>query len=138
MSNGYYGSDHDTYAALQHFGVKGMKWGVRRANRKVEKELTGPHGFVKLHNQQADHFNAGIEKINSNPKYQRNIDFDTPLGKRYLKEVNDLQAESVAKAIEDLGYNKRATGFKVTNDRDATDILTGAMGSRSRILTETR
>lgn len=46
MSMELYGSQHDGYAEVYHHGVKGMKWGVRRARREqaagtISKVLKG-------------------------------------------------------------------------------------------------
>lgn len=35
MSVELYGSHHDQYAEMYHYGVKGMKWGVRRKREKT-------------------------------------------------------------------------------------------------------
>jgi hypothetical protein len=80
---------------LEHFGVKGMHWGVRknpnnltRSERKHIQKATSTAGFIKVHNAAATRMNnGGIQAINNKSKY-KNMDFTKPsrLRDQYLAE----------------------------------------------------
>lgn len=90
--------------ALSHFGVKGMRWGVRKtedsaggssgpskkvvkAEKKWEKEAG--KSFFKDWNSAAKYMNkTGIQKINNKPEYKnKNMKFGTPLERKYHNEM---------------------------------------------------
>lgn len=90
--------------ALSHFGVKGMRWGVRKAEDssggssgpskkavKAEKKWEKEAGksFFKDWNNAAKYMNqTGIHKINNKPEYKnKNLKFGTPLERRYHNEM---------------------------------------------------
>lgn len=101
--------------ALAHFGVKGMKWGVRkekaaagnkRAQRQIAREdkrfsrkANSDIVAIKVYNEAVPHINKRIDAINSKPQY-KNADFtrDTPLRRRYYKEGQDAMIQELEKA----------------------------------------
>ncbi len=88
---------------LEHYGVKGMKWGVRRADKKWQKNIYSIKGFVDLHNNVADQMNNGLlEKLNSQPKYKKLDAVDnpnSPLSKQYYKEYESINAAASKRAV---------------------------------------
>jgi hypothetical protein len=85
---------------LEHHGTKGMKWGVRRAQKQAAKAENkwGRHAgstatFIKIHNAAADEMNSvHIDRINNMPKY-KNVD----LTKSKNKTLNDQYMNEYAK-----------------------------------------
>lgn len=79
---------------LEHHGIKGQKWGIRRfqnydgtltakGRRRLKKT------WVKSYNEASEHMNSAVEKINSkygNKDLGRN--FSTKAGQRYIKEID--------------------------------------------------
>lgn len=79
----------DESTELMHYGVKGMKWGVRKGEKKAPYELkplgpdrlqvTTKHGeTLTLHNHKATAFNRGLAKISKAYKesYERGASID--------------------------------------------------------------
>ena len=105
---------------LYHYGVPGMKWGVRRVQKKAERaerkakkkldkeqlkfEKNVNENWLKSYNRATDYFNKNIGTINK--KYKGGFDehFTTKKGQQYLREVNDMWQKAYSKAlIEDFG-----------------------------------
>lgn len=91
---------------LTHFGVKGMKWGIRRAEagarsqKKAEKaekkwEKKASRRAFTDYNQAAKLMNSSdVPRINNKPEYKNaNLNGNTPLSRRYHKEMNDALAK---------------------------------------------
>lgn len=122
---------------IQHYGVKGMRWGQRKTEevsvngktkmvteRKAgkldnqwQKRIYTVPGAVAVHNATADHFNANIEAVNN--KHQHDFSKE-PFGnparwsdnyRSYMRDVNDLQQESVRQAVEKV-HGTSPTGKK--------------------------
>lgn len=79
---------------LYHYGVKGMKWGVRRAQKKAAKKakkyLKGvKKDWVNIHNQAADRNNSKLERLNK--KYE-GVDFKKNK-KAYRKYVDEYVSD---------------------------------------------
>ena len=88
---------------LYHYGVKGMKWGVRRARKKAAKaqkkwDDNVQKNWVKAYNRAAEKDNATIEEFNSRYK-------DVDLNKKskqnrkyiedYCKRWNDMYVKEL-------------------------------------------
>lgn len=83
---------------LFHHGVKGMKWGVRRAQKKWEKNVS--RNWTKAHNKAADKINAKLDEFNANPKYKNAHATKNPKAYRkyaedYCKMWNDIYTKEL-------------------------------------------
>lgn len=114
---------------LAHFGVRGMKWGVRKADtprqesfraqanlsksekkaekkilkadNKWEKSIYTNQGAIKVHNEVADRMNNGeIDKHNSNPKWAgKNLRDEPELEKDYYDEYEKVSSRVYSEAV---------------------------------------
>lgn len=127
---------------LEHFGVKGMKWGVRKdkghegervklkklpkLDKKWEQQFQGIAGWAKINNLAADYLNGPngqFAKLKNRPEYKGKIEkasSNSPLYKKYLadgaKEVN----KAWAKVAKDMGVNPSGTQrLKTVIDRES-------------------
>lgn len=134
--------------ALAHYGVKGMKWGVRRdkghegeraktkkiekLDKKFERDAQSLNTMIKIHNSAADRTNKNdVERINNKPQYKgKDFSRDSPLRRKYYKEHQDAFLDNVVKAAEELGTN--ASGTK------RYGILEGADGGWNVILQDVK
>lgn len=114
--------------ALAHYGVKGMKWGVRsdrghegeraktktiaKADKKYDKSLRGMNGFIKVNNAIADKINPRLDALNAKEKYS-NVDMTKPehaaLHKQYLKDYRGELQKSLNEVMDDIGVNASGT-----------------------------
>jgi hypothetical protein len=106
---------------LEHFGVKGMHWGVRRdrssgSSRRVAKadrafEYVGAKNIVAINNKAADAMNNHeIPRINAKPQYKK-ADFthDSPLRRKYYAEYASTLEKHLNLAADELGTNASGT-----------------------------
>lgn len=119
---------------LEHYGVKGMRWGVRRA--KAKKELrtirqdklyasrrTQTALWVGIHNQAADLANKhDVGRINSKKEY-KGKNFNDPknaaLKEKYYKEHQNAflkRVEEVGKKIEPNASGTQTYAVMIGND----------------------
>jgi hypothetical protein len=105
---------------LMHYGVRGMRWGVRhdprltttRDDRKWIRQTTTRKNWKEATDKYMENANAGLAKINANPKYKKlgqQIDFNAPENKKlqeeYHKEVFKLADRTAAKVAKDFGLS---------------------------------
>jgi hypothetical protein len=109
----------ETEVFLEHFGVRGMKWGVRReqkrldkADAKWQKNVTSAKTYIAVHNRAAELANAGdIDRINNKAKY-RGQDFthDSPLRQQYYREHEEAFNRRMQQAADEIiGPNPSGT-----------------------------
>lgn len=116
----------DVEGFLEHYGTRGMKWGVRKdkghegertKTRKIAKldkkfERSANLGnMIKVHNRAADLTNKhDVDRINNKPEY-KDVDFrrDSPLRQQYYKEHQTAFLNNVQKAVNELGTNASGT-----------------------------
>lgn len=119
--------DLDEQDILEHFGVKGMKWGVRkdkghegeraktkkiaRLDRKFERKTSSFNMFIDIHNEAARHYNKNdVERINNKPQYKgQSFLKDTPLRQRYYKEHQKAFLDALDAAAASRGTNASGT-----------------------------
>lgn len=91
-------------AFLEHFGVKGMKWGVRKspekaaakaekklvkADKKWEKKQFTLNQGIKRHNEMATLVNANIDRFNNDPRWVgKNLLTDKKADQEYTDAFN--------------------------------------------------
>lgn len=122
---------------LAHHGVKGQKWGVRKdrghegertktkkiakLDKRYEKQASGIHGWIAIHNRAADLTNKhDVERINNKPEYaHENFSRDTPLRRQYYAEHQKAYLDNVQKAAAEYGTNASGTKkLHVTEQED--------------------
>lgn len=103
-----------------HSGVKGMKWGVRRAQKKAakadakwEKQIYTHHGAIAIHNEVANRMNNGeIDKHNSNPRWKdKNLNDDPKLEKAYYDAYAKVENRVYSEAVQAV-HGKSPSGSK--------------------------
>lgn len=112
----------DVSEFLEHFGIKGMKWGVRRADKKWERSFRRPslelqEKIIKDANYKFD--NEDLPKINNKPEYKK-IDLTKAplLQDLYFHEVEVAFTKRMGTVIQEH-YGKNPSGTKevtVTDD----------------------
>jgi hypothetical protein len=115
---------------LEHFGVKGMQWGVRRAQKKSakaeskwEKKFNNPRAYFQVHNRAADLANThDVARINNMPRY-RNADFtrDSPLRREYYRAHETAMNRRFQQAADEI------VGPSPSGRRVLVDERTGAI-----------
>jgi hypothetical protein len=96
---------------LSHYGVKGMRWGVRRADKKFEKNAPTRKTFVTVHSRAVDHYNTvDIPRINNKPEY-KNADLlnPGPVRDKYHQEHQDAFLKAMDNAAKSMGTNRSGT-----------------------------
>jgi hypothetical protein len=124
-------ADYVVMDEIQHHGIKGMHWGIRRENpsggsgssakadkkvakaqQKWEKKAASPRTLFEIHNAAAHVMNSSeIDRINNKPEY-KNKDFskDSPLRRKYYQEYEDTFMKVMNKMADlDVGVSPDGT-----------------------------
>lgn len=117
---------------LQHYGVKGMQWGVRndsghqgesasprkinKLDRKFEKKAGSNKVYFDILNKAADDFNNNkLNPINNKPRWQKAansgvlLDHYHPTTRAYNKEINKAWIDSLDSVANARGTNASGT-----------------------------
>lgn len=127
---------------LFHYGVKGMKWGVRndkghegervktkkleKLDKKWEADMNR-NAYMKLYNAACDKMNkGGIDAINNKPEYKDVTNFLDPknaeLYDRYLAEHEAAFRKAFVEAGPSLGMNPSGTKqYVIRKDSEGND-----------------
>lgn len=129
---------------LMHYGVKGMKWGVRRARKEVRRDPNvrrakkqmndDAHAFVSAARRTKT---FAVTKRGKQKQAQREEEFKRAYNnlEQTTKNYSSAKKEAVNKAAENVkgGYTKEAKRQMVgmsTGKRVAQTLLLGSYGSK--------
>lgn len=114
---------------LAHYGVKGMRWGVRKAEESGDGRAKaagqpkwGSHVDVvtknelKAYNRAVESMNkTGLATLNANPKYAgKKINPNSALGRKYQKDAQALFDRTMANKLRNANIRKQLTRTAVT------------------------
>jgi hypothetical protein len=108
---------------MRHSGVKGMKWGQRRAQKKADRadkkwqnNIYSIQGAVAIHNNVADKMNnGGLARLNA-AHPNAHLDHDTPATRAYLKAYEKMNEEFTLQAVKEVHGTSPSGGYKTTVD----------------------
>lgn len=99
---------------LYHYGVKGMKWGVRRAKRYVDTSITKANRKINAARWGKEDADKNIDDLHKNRvkskamKRLYGIDEQGTLpGKQYWKDLGTTPQKEVKAMIEDYEHSKK-------------------------------
>ena len=113
---------------LAHYGVKGMKWGVRKdrghegervktkklakLDKKYERKMNSVNGWIEINNSIADEINPQLPGLNSKPQYKE-VNMLAPennqIRKKYYKDYEKILQKAMDDTVVKLGTNASGT-----------------------------
>lgn len=115
---------------LAHYGVKGMRWGVRKAEESGDGRAKAAAGQpqwgshvdavtkneLKAYNRAVESLNkTGLATLNANPKYAgKKINPNSALGRKYQKDAQALFDRTMADKLRNANIRKQLTRTAVT------------------------
>ena len=113
--------DLDTGDELYHYGVKGMKWGVRRArdwanDGRVKKQAARREKFEKKFHEAGDQrmknlsnaeIKAKVERLNLEKQYKQLAAENQPKGKKMVGKILMQQGEQTVKQMVNQEIQKK-------------------------------
>ena len=135
---------------LAHYGVKGMKWGVRRAAAKVGRGIkkvgrglsalgasladsswqSSTYSDIKheaVHNHVAKDLDHRVTLLQKSPKYRnKDLKADSDLRKEYYQDVAKVSSSSYRRGVREI-YGENYTGTK------SAHYVTDARGPRIEV-----
>lgn len=123
-------------AFLEHSGVKGMKWGVRKdaskEDKKWAKNIYSAPGAVAVHNRAAEMLNGphGIATINANPKYAgKNLLTNPKLQDAYNRDVMKMVGLTTKLAVDQIHGTSPSGNYKA-------DLIVDARGTPVKVVVD--
>ncbi len=124
---------------IEHFGTKGMRWGVRKdkgnegrqaktkkidkLDKKFEKNASSMKTFIAINNKAANVSNTNdVPRINNKSQYKnQNFLKDSPLRQKYYKEHQDAFMKNLDAAATSFGTNASGTKkYSILESPDGT------------------
>lgn len=150
----------DILGTLEHHGVKGMKWGVRKdrghegeraktkvinkADKAYTQQFEGVRGYIKVNNAIAGKINPKLDVLNAKPQYQGNLLDNPSTHKKYINEYQGLLKDSLDEVMTDFGVNASGTrrlklsvvgeGLETSWQADWEDLQQDAVSTGFRIV----
>lgn len=105
MQNGY----------LAHYGIKGMRWGVRRAEKKAAREVANK----RLKEMSDDELRTRLNRLNMEKQYRTYVAELNPAKQGRVKKFIFDSIESGAKTLANAAFQKMAKNFFEKDQGDA-------------------
>lgn len=109
----FFGDDMADSNDLQHFGVQGMKWGVRKRSAKEEKERA--KRFKELKNRRTlsdEELKARIDRLSAEKKFKQLTEEDLTPGRAVASRILSESGQRVASKVV-VGAGTVAVGYAV-------------------------
>lgn len=111
---------------LEHFGKKGMKWGVRndrghegqkaktkkiaKLDKTFDRNTSSSITAAKIHNAAVESANKEVVRINNKPQYKgKDFSKESPLRKQYYNEHKQAYINALEESAKSFGTNASGT-----------------------------